>query len=117
MKLRFPTVSDRRECHQYIREAVLEIEGSTPLAIALFQLENGIKQEARTGFGYTDLNAPDSELVRVTHMDTERFDEIVELLETATAADLGDADDPQLNTLADYLTEAAEMLRTAKSNR
>lgn len=114
MKLRFSTVSSRKECHQYIREAVLEIEGSTPLAIALFELENGVKQEARTGFGYTDLNAPDSEVVRLTHMETERFAEIVELLETATASDLGDANDPQLNTLADYLTEAAEMLRAAK---
>jgi hypothetical protein len=114
MKLRFQTVSDRTECQRYIREASREVDSSTELAIALFDLENGVKQEERTGFGYTDINAPDSEVVRLSNMDARRFEEIVEQLETATATDLGDVDDPQLNTLADYLTEAAEMLRAAK---
>jgi hypothetical protein len=37
MKLQFPTVADRKECHQYIREAAREIEDDTELLEALFK--------------------------------------------------------------------------------
>lgn len=114
MKFRFSTPSERTRCHRYIREAAFEIEESTPLALALFRLENGCEQNAPTGFGFTDLEAADAAVVQFQKLDDEQVDTIIERLEAATAADLGDADDDQLATIAEYLSDAAEMLQDAR---
>jgi hypothetical protein len=47
-------------------------------------------------------------------MGSEQFDRIIGQLEAATADDLGDPDDHQLDVIADLLSEAAEMIRASK---
>lgn len=111
MKLKFKTPAERKECHQHIEEAAREIEDSTPLLESLFVLENGVELDYPTGFGWVRLNEPDSDVVRLSGLDSDEFNTVIDRVENVSADDLGDAGDEQLVTIAESLSETAAILR------
>jgi hypothetical protein len=111
MKVQFGSPAERNEYHQYIREAAREIDEDTELLRALFNLENGIDKHSSNGFGYVEKNNPQSATVRFTDYSEKEFEQLLETLEGATAGDLGEENDEQLQVLAENLTEVATTLR------
>lgn len=111
MEIKFNSPSERKRCHQHIREAAREIEDNTPLLETLFHFENGADEETKTGFGWTSLNEPTSDSVRFSGFTRDELTTMIDRVEDATAADLGDPDDDQLVTLAEKLSESGATLR------
>lgn len=111
MKIKFKSPSERKRCHRHIREAAREIEDTTPLLKTLFHLENGADEESPTGFQWTSLNEATSNTVRFAGFTRDELTSMIDRVEDATAADLGNPDDDQLVTLAEKLSESGATLR------
>jgi hypothetical protein len=114
MKIHFDTPAERRQHHRYISETAREIETETRLLEALFILENGVQEHNNGGFGFVEVNDPESSSVPFPDMSADFLDEVASTLSGATAADLGaDLDDEQLQTLAANLSDTAEAIRSS----
>lgn len=111
MHIEFESIAERRECHRNIQEAAQEIEDATELLEVLFELENGKDDSQMSGFEWIRLNDPTATYVNFNGFGTTEFLQLLETLEERTAADLGDAEDEQLATLADNLSETAAIIR------
>ena len=111
MHIKFKSIAERRKCHRNIQEAAREIEGSTELLEALFELENGKDDSKMSGFGWMKLNDPTATHVNFNGFEHAEFLQLLETLEAGTAADLGDPEDEQLTTLANNLSETAAIIR------
>lgn len=111
MEVQFSSADERKKYHQYIREAAREINENTELLQTLFRLENGTDKHTSNGFGFVENNDPQTATVLFNGFSESEFEETLEILENATADDLGDCDDKKLQNLAENLTEVAQTLR------